>query len=220
MTGGVDGLACVFDCSVLSDEEAALSGVLSIGSSVARLGFCGALGERLWAATGTEELAVWRWADGDRCGSLPETRAAAAAAAATCPEAAAALCAGEDTVDYLVRCEWDAPGQTLWLLAGTQGGAVAAFPVADPAGIDAPLRLGPPAVLLAGGHADVVRAVEMRLQRGVARAGALTGGEDSRLCAWALPQAEPAAVAMEEAPPAHGAARRSASSDSARFSPY
>ena len=219
MTGGVDGLACVFDCASLADEEAALSGVLSVGSSVARLGFCGSSSERLWATTGTEELSLWRWAEFDRVGSAPETRAALATAAASDRDAAAALCSGEQQMpDYLIRCEWDAASQQLWLLAGTQGGAVAAFPVADPAGVDAPLRLGPPGLLLAGGHGDVVRAVEWRPERGVHR-GALTGGEDSRLCAWAPPQAdEPAA--MDEAPPAHGTARRSASSDSARFSPY
>jgi hypothetical protein len=38
LTGGVDGLACVFDVSAAADEEEALAGVLSIGSSVARLG--------------------------------------------------------------------------------------------------------------------------------------------------------------------------------------
>jgi hypothetical protein len=122
-----------------------------------------------------------------------------------------------------VRCEWDAAQQQLWLLAGTQGGAVAAFPVAQGATADAQLRLGPPGLLLAGGHGDVVRAVEWRPERGVAR-GALTGGEDSRLCVWAPPlaaAAEEAHEGLEELPPvAHGAARRSVSSDSARFSPY
>ena len=219
MTGGVDGLACVFDCGALSDEEAALLGVLSVGSSVARLGFCGAAGERLWATTGTEELSLWRWGDGDRLGAAPETRAAAAAAASCCAEAAAAMCAGESTVDYLLRCEWDAAAQALYLLAGTQSGAVAAFRVAEPEGGDAPLRLAPPELLLAGGHGDVVRAVEWRPERGIGR-GALTGGEDSRLCAWALPRAEPPPAPADEAPVTPGAARRSFSSDSARFSPY
>ena len=225
MTGGVDGLACVFDCGALADEEAALSGVLSVGSSVARLGFCGAGGARLWATTGTEELSLWRWADYERLGSAPDTRAAAAAAAASCPAAAAAMLGDEQqvAVDYLVRCEWDAAQQRLWLLAGTQGGAVAAFPVSEPEA-DAGLRIGAPGLLLAGGHGDVVRAVEWRPERGAAR-GALTGGEDSRLCVWAPPQLAPAAeegpAAMEEQQPmAHGAARRSVSSDSARFSPY
>ena len=224
MTGGVDGLACVFDCAALGDEEAALSGVLSVGSSVTRLGFCGAGGAHLWATTGTEELSTWRWADCERLGWAPDTRAAAAAAARASPAAAAAMLGDEHVpaVDYLVRCEWDAAQQRLWLLAGTQGGAVAAFPVSEPAA-DATLRLGPPGLLLAGGHGEVVRAVEWRPERGAA-GGALTGGEDSRLCVWA-PQLAPApqdlaAAAMGEAPMVHGAARRSVSSDSARFSPY
>ena len=225
MTGGVDGLACVFDCGALADEETALSGVLSVGSTVARLGFCGAGGARLWATTGTEELSLWRWADYERLGSAPDTRAAAAAAAASCPAAAAAMVGEEQqvAVDYLVRCEWDAAQQQLWLLAGTQGGAVAAFPVSEP-DAEATLHIGPPGLLLAGGHGDVVRAMEWRPERGAAR-GALTGGEDSRLCVWALQQQLAAAeeegpAAMEEPPMAHGAARRSVSSDSARFSPY
>jgi hypothetical protein len=138
----------------------------------------------------------------------------------------AAAFVGEEqqvAVDYLVRCEWDAAQQRLWLLAGTQGGAVAAFPVSEP-DADAALRLGPPGLLLAGGHGDVVRAVEWRPERGAGR-GAITGGEDSRLCVWAPQQpaaaAEEEPAAMEEAQPvAHGAARRSVSSDSARFAPY
>lgn len=207
MTGGLDGLACVFDCAALGDEEAALAGVLSLGPSLARLGFAGAGGAHLWATTCTEELQLWAWADGDRLGAVPDTRAACAAAATS----------SLGPLDYLVRCEWDAAEQRLWLLAGTQEGTVCAFPLdapPGPAAADAPLRLGPPGLLLAGGHNDVVRAVEWRPERGAAR-GALTGGEDSRLCAWAMP-------AAEEAPPAtaHGAARRSPSSDSARFSPY
>jgi hypothetical protein len=214
LTGGVDGLACVFDVSAAADEEEALAGVLSIGSSVARLGFCGEAACRLWVLTSTEELSLWDWADGARTGAAPDTRALAAAAAA------AAAATPLASIDYLIRCEWDAPRGRLWLLAGTQDGAVGAFPIGGDGAV------GAPEVCLAGGHADVVRAVEWCPARGDAR-GALTGGEDSRLCAWGM-----AAAAGGVAQPAGsgggggaggsglGPSRRSPSSEGHRYSPY
>ncbi len=210
VTGGVDGIACVFDCGgAAANEDDALAGVLSIGSSVNRLGFCGAGPggpSRLWALTSTEELSLWDWADASRVASAPDTRALAAAAAGA-TAAGGALAA----IDYLVRCEWDAAAGALWLLAGTQDGAVAAFPVSGDA------ALGPPQLCLLGGHADVVRAVEWRPERGPARA-VITGGEDSRLCAWAADAGEGAGGSGGAS--AHGAARRSPSSEGQRFSPY
>ncbi len=213
MTGGVDGLACVFDVGAAADEEEALSGVLSVGPSVARLGFYGGTHpgspSRLWVLTGTEELSLWDWADAARAAAAPDTRAALGAAAAAAGAAGGAL----NAPDYLIRCEWDAAAQQLWLLAGTQAGAVAAFPVGA-----ADAALGPPALLLQGGHVDVVRAVEWRPERGAAR-GALTGGEDSRLCAWAM-QSEPGGGEGAAAGATHGVARRSPSSEGQRYSPY
>ena len=220
VTASVDGLACVFDLAQLgggggggggggsggggvSQEEDALQRVLSCGSSVARLGFYGPQGQHMWALTGTEEVSLWAWAEGERVGAQPEqgTRAAAGAAAAH------AACAPLLQVDYCVRCSWDASTGALWLIAGSQEGHLGAWPLAlDDA---QRVQVGPPAACLQGGHVDVVRAALWMGDQ------AVTGGEDGRLCLWTAESAQIAAVE-----PAENRRSPSSSLSQGRYSPY
>ena len=117
---------------------------------------------------------------------------------------AAASCAAGQVlapgVDYLVGCEYNAAADQLWVMAGNNAGAVGFFPVVEPpaagqqpaagdgaatAAQQAPL-FGAPAAALpsgAGAHGDVVRSV---LWPGAAGGMCLSGGEDSKVCAWSL----------------------------------
>jgi len=216
LSGGVDGAVCVFDLSRSADEDEALLQYLSVGPSVARLGFFGDAAQGLWVTTGTEELQLWRWREADRLSAAPRD---AAGDACTSREALggaasrAAASAGLSTVDYIIRCDWDAASGRLHALAGAQGGAAGAWPVALPqmpranadasASLDAPLAFGAPAAVLSGGHCDIVRALELR------GGAAVSGGEDGRLCLWA----PGGAVARREA-------RHSPSSSGGRYAPY
>lgn len=139
--------------------------------------------------------------------------------------AAAASCAVGQAlapgVDYLIGCEYNAASDQLWLLAGNNAGAVGFFPVAEPPAGQLPSDGGagavqpaagaqqaqqalfgaPHAALVGGGaaHADVVRSV---LWPGAAGGMCLSGGEDSKVCAWSL---QPVAAA---AGPSAAAAQR------------
>lgn len=91
-----------------------MAGVLSVGSSIARMGFFGHSLENLWALTSTEDLSTWTWADATLLASLQDTRGLCAAAAAAAGPPASAL---SEQVDYLIGCHWDAARDSLWLLA-------------------------------------------------------------------------------------------------------
>lgn len=67
---GVDGLVCVFDVSKGPDEEDGMAGVLSVGSSVAKMGFFGQQLDNVWVLTSTEDLSTWRWGDATQLGAL------------------------------------------------------------------------------------------------------------------------------------------------------
>ena len=90
-----------------------------MGTSVGRIGFYGTSSERLWCLTHTEELSLWDWDACTQRAGFRETRAAAAAAATA---AASGSGSGMSAlpIDYLVRCNYSAATDQLFLLAGTQ----------------------------------------------------------------------------------------------------
>lgn len=47
-----------------------MAGVLSVGSSVARMGFFGQQLDNVWVLTSTEDLSTWRWGDATQLGAL------------------------------------------------------------------------------------------------------------------------------------------------------
>jgi hypothetical protein len=216
VTASDDGMVCVFDAGGALDEEEGFAAGVNVDTGVARLGFYGPAGERLWLASTTESLHLWEWAaaceDGAEGGAGPlgealEARAALAAAAAGTP-----LGGG---VDYLVGCEWDAAAQRLLLAAGTSVGAAALFPVAEPRALGRALVFGPPAALLLGEHDDVVRAV---VRPGGAGPLLLSGGEDARICVWSAEGAGAGAGAASSG--SDGAVRRPVHGRAHRASPY
>ncbi|WIA42422.1 hypothetical protein OEZ86_008420 [Tetradesmus obliquus] len=148
--------------------------------------------------------ALWcRWATA--VADLAEARGMAAAAAGA---SSAAALFGE--VDYLVGCHWDSSSGQLLLVAGTNGGAAAFFPIAEQqhrAGQIPPggNLLQQPAVVLNGCHRDVVRSVdcfagtaEQRLLcvSAAQRLLCVSAGEDAQLALWTLDQAAVAAAAV------------------------
>lgn len=141
-------------------------------------------------------------------------------------------------LDYLIGCEYNAASDQLWLLAGNNLGAVGFFPVAEPPTQQLPsdggggaaqpaagaqqaqqqqqqaLFRAPQAVLAGGGgaHGDVVRSV---LWPGAAGGMCLSGGEDSKICAWSL-QPVAAAAGTSAATSQHSASGSSGSSGAVR----
>jgi hypothetical protein len=157
-TASVDGLACVFDCggnpSDINDEDGLLA-VMSTGTAIVEMGFCGGPGgggdaDVLWVLTGNEDAWLFDAAEngetlGDTLAHVLDTRGAAAraAAAAGVPTRAVPgsmpedheVCGLSHQVDYLIACFSDggAAGQPghgrVLVAAGTQHGTVGVFPV-------------------------------------------------------------------------------------------
>ena len=82
-------------------------------------------------------------------------------------------------VDYLVSCFSSRPtGSGPLLVAGTQSGALAVFPILPVAGdLPGKANLGAPLATFEGGHKDIVRAF-------APGPAPVTGAEDSRVCVW------------------------------------
>ena len=49
-------------CAPLADEDEGFKAALNIDNSVARLGFYGPQGSKLWVTSGTETFHLWEWA--------------------------------------------------------------------------------------------------------------------------------------------------------------
>lgn len=202
-----------------ADEEEGFKAALNIGTSVARFGFWGAAGGRLWCTSGTESLHLWDWAaacDESREGELdlpagqPASQPAShcelpggrrALQADSRPPAACCVCrshpplapskpphplccsalpaaegAGSvdvlaareqlagaaarspaglqlaEGVDYLVGCHYSPASDRLWVLGGSNAGALGVFPASLAAGA---CSFGAADAVLAGGHEDV-----------------------------------------------------------------
>jgi hypothetical protein len=198
-----------------ADEEEGFKAALNIGTSVARIGFWGAAGGRLWCTSGTESLHLWDWAaacdestegeldlpagqpashcelPGGRralqtdsrppaaccvcrshpppapsksphplcCSALPAAEGAGSvdvlAAREQLAEAAARSPAGlqlAEGVDYLAGCHYSPASDRLWVLGGSNAGALGVFPASLAAGA---CSFGAADAVLAGGHEDV-----------------------------------------------------------------
>ena len=163
-SGGDDGLVCIFDTRVSGENDAIVS-VLSVGSSVARVGVFGTHGAFAHVITRTGGISLWNVGSAEQIAAFPslldDTRAAQ-------------LPGG---MDFLVACHYDMRRDTLSLIAGSHEGALHAFDVT------------PQAVALTGtfprGHLCGVRAAAWAAVGGATGGLVFTAGEDGRVCQWA-----------------------------------
>jgi hypothetical protein len=217
-TASVDGLACVFDlggCPADINDEAGLLRVLSTETAICEVGFCangtGAGEDDLfWCLTGNEEVFLFDAGAstetlGDLIAHVPDTRAKA------CHAAAQHGCAALATrVDYLVSCfSSRAANSGPLVVAGTQAGALAVFPIRVTGNGPGAASLGAPLANFEGGHVDIVRAF-------APGSAPVTGAEDARVCVWG----EWAAAAAGESSGGKAAREGSESGGSRRQSPY
>ena len=174
ISSSTDGLVAVHDMrGGLKDDDDNFKAALNVGTSVEEVGLYGEEGERLWVRTGTETLQLWEWrlAAQDDLQGGDEAFAIWTEARATAVEAAAGGTAGSalTEVDYLVGCTYDLSSRRLSLIAGTNGGAAAFFPLEElrqggAAAAAVPLTgavMAPPILLIQGAHSDVVRSVRV-----------------------------------------------------------
>ncbi|RYG51387.1 WD40 repeat domain-containing protein [archaeon] len=111
VSGGDDGLVCVFDLTVRTEDDA-LVVVFNAESAVSRFGFFGDSGAFVWIITRTETLSLWNIGSAERLGNFNSLRM-------TFMEADLPL-------DSLLECTYDASTSRLTLLAADfEGGAYA-----------------------------------------------------------------------------------------------
>ncbi|KAI8472326.1 MAG: WD40-repeat-containing domain protein [Monoraphidium minutum] len=237
LTASQDGLVAVHELGGGLDQDDGFVAALNAGTSVEEIGLYGPGQERLWVRTGTESVQLWEWAKA----AAPEAAggdvafldltweargglAAAAARGAGGAGGAAAAAAAFEEVDYLCGCYWDAASGRLFVVAGTNSGAVGFFPIDEAAALSGALpspaaALGPPPVALRGAHGAVVRSVcclAPAAADGAAAPLCATGGEDSKLALWTLAPAAGGVGGGGAAPGASDASTGSGSSGPAR----
>ncbi|XP_024517926.1 WD repeat-containing protein GTS1 [Selaginella moellendorffii] len=175
LSASVDGLMCAIDTSGGINDDEGLDSVLSVGTSVARVGFYGESNEKVWCLTHTESLSVWNFEEKRLEADFGDTRSRASAAWSLTP------------VNYLIDCHYSPTLDGLCLVAGTLGGTIGMFPVNyTKCGGDTHCsgQIGPVCSVLEGGHTAVVRSVKTFDQ---SELFCWSGGEDGRLCSWSKP---------------------------------
>ncbi|KAH8489188.1 hypothetical protein H0E87_024727 [Populus deltoides] len=170
LSASVDGLMCIFNTDGDINDDDDLESVINVGTSIGKVGFFGETYQKLWCLTHIESLSIWDWKDSRNEANFLEARSLASDSWTL------------DHVDYFVDCHYPGEGDSLWLIGGTNAGALGYFPV-NYKGI------GSPEAILGGGHTGVVRSVlpMSSMKGGPAQSRGIfgwTGGEDGRLCCW------------------------------------
>uniref|UniRef100_A0A6N2MZA6 Uncharacterized protein n=1 Tax=Salix viminalis TaxID=40686 RepID=A0A6N2MZA6_SALVM len=173
LSASVDGLMCIFNTDGDISDDDNLESVINVGTSIGKVGFFGETYKKLWCLTHIESLSIWDWRDARNEANLLEARSLASDSWTL------------DHVDYFVDCHYPGEGESLWVIGGTNAGALGYFPV-NYRGVG---TIGSPEAILGGGHTGVVRSVLPMSSMKGARAQSQgifgwTGGEDGRLCCW------------------------------------
>lgn len=161
MTGGEDGLICIFDTSQPS-EETALQNVLSVQSSIRKVGFFGPQAESIYCLTGDESVKLY---------SMRESACRLDFGLQLRDYLTRLYASPSISMEYLVDCSWSQQRQELLLFAGNRSGETGIFNIREN---DIALSHR-----LSGGHRGVVRAISS-----LSNDRLLTAGEDARLCEW------------------------------------
>mmetsp|Transcript_194 Transcript_194/g.296 ORF Transcript_194/g.296 Transcript_194/m.296 type:complete len:474 (-) Transcript_194:32-1453(-) len=167
-----DGLASIHDTSKPTEDSALIS-TMNIGSPIRSVGFFGPSMEGLYCLTGAETLSLWHHDSAqllcDFGHSTRELLTAAIGVANTHNHNAA--------IEYLVGCHWDAPKETLSVIAGNNNGDTGIFSInGSTNGYNMTLTS-----TITGGHRSCIRSFAYTQNQCI-----YTGGEDARLCEWNL----------------------------------
>ncbi|KAJ6390496.1 hypothetical protein OIU77_024661 [Salix suchowensis] len=200
LSASVDGLMCIFNTDGDINDDDNLESVINVGTSIGKVGFFGETYKKLWCLTHIESLSIWDWRDARNEANLLEARS---------------LASDSWTLDHLIlpimseifkdiwlrKLEYgttalellitlliattQGEGESLWVIGGTNAGALGYFPV-NYRGVG---TIGSPEAILGGGHTGVVRSVlpMSSMKGGCAQSQGIfgwTGGEDGRLCCW------------------------------------
>ncbi|KAL5701252.1 Protein gts1 [Ranunculus cassubicifolius] len=176
ISASVDGLICKFDTEGNINDDDHLESVMNVGTSIAKIGFCGNMNSKLWCMTHIETLSIWDWKEGINEANIEDARTLASDSWTL------------DHVDYFVDCHYSGEDDRLYVIGGTNAGSLGYFPINY--GQGSRPSIGSPGAILEGGHVGVVRTVLPMSSSYGGRASnqggifGWTGGEDGRLCCW------------------------------------
>ncbi|KAI9907902.1 hypothetical protein PsorP6_003455 [Peronosclerospora sorghi] len=164
-TASEDGVVCFFDCRIPNEEDA-LESILNVESAVTTLGFFGPQNENIYCLTGTETLDLWNVWTAQRLHHYDTVRDD---------------CNRNGIVtDYLINCVYDDKSDELFLLVGNHAGEFSAVSIGTDAMSTGKLQH---VATLKGGHKACIRCIYYDLES----TRLYTGGEDTRLCKWTVP---------------------------------
>ncbi|KAF4318152.1 hypothetical protein JM18_003783 [Phytophthora kernoviae] len=165
VTASEDGVVCFFDCRI-PDEDDALESILNVESAVTTIGFFGPQKENIFCLTGTETLDLWNLWTAERLHHYATIRD-------DCNN-------NSLPTDYLINCVYDDNSNELFLLAGNHDGDMNAVNIGTDTASAGKLQH---AATLKGGHKAAIRCIYYDPETTTL----YTGGEDTRLCKWAVP---------------------------------
>ncbi|XP_061365545.1 WD repeat-containing protein GTS1 [Gastrolobium bilobum] len=170
-----DGLICTFDTTGDINDDDHLESVINVGTSIAKVGTFGESYQKLWCLTHIETLGIWDWKDARNEANLSDARTLASEGWTL------------DHVDYFIDCHYGREAEKLWVIGGTNAGALGYFPV----NYNEAATIGAAEAILEGGHTSVIRSIlpMSRIHNGTSNSPSpgifgWTGGEDGRLCCW------------------------------------
>lgn len=154
-----DGLLCVYDVAVPEDDEA-IQCILNADCPPRRFGFFGPFAHGLYCLSTTEIATLWHWSSAQRIFSFDSIRVDLGA-------------------DYLVDCMFDDANDSLLIIAGQYEGD-------GLVGIMEPTSAATSVALQRGHSASIRCACSIGGSIDGSVGTVVTGGEDSRLCMWAV----------------------------------
>ncbi|CEG35471.1 WD40 repeat protein [Plasmopara halstedii] len=167
VTASEDGVVCFFDCRI-PDEDDAIESILNVESAVTTIGFFGPQRENIFCLTGTETIDLWNIWTAERLHHYDTIRD-------DCNKSGIAT-------DYLIDCVYEDQSNELFLLAGNHNGDLNIVTIGTDATSAGQIKHE---MALESGHKACIRCIYYDSENSTL----YTGGEDTRLCKWAVPGA-------------------------------
>ncbi|KAI8052375.1 WD40-repeat-containing domain protein [Syncephalis plumigaleata] len=157
LTAAMDGMLNIYDLNETEEDDMVIASA-NTEASIHRADFFGPSFEYVYCLSHMETLSLWKGEDMDPLCLFGDVRRGSTDTA---------------TIDYVINCHYDTDAQRLFMLSGSNEGALHIHHVNMN-------QLQHCASFVAGGHTEIVRSVHWQPQSNYL----VSGGEDGKLCVW------------------------------------
>lgn len=165
VSGGEDGLVCVFDTRIKGENDAIMS-VLAAGDAISQFGFFGPHGAFAHVLTRTDTLSLWNLGSAERITAYPSLRSQFIEAGLT--------------ANSLFSCSWDETNNAISLLASNDDGGMYLFDVNETSVVlNSSEMKGHSAAIRTGVWSKVTDLASQSIGNVI-----YTGGEDGHIVQW------------------------------------